>query len=146
MLSVNEKISFCKSCAPQTGYKKKWFKIVEPEMQAWYEDNSIAYQKIPPHNPDCEVIFKGAAPTISFPVNGTEYIINQKNPEPLQLICKTANDVTKVYWYINNKFYKSCNAGESQFFIPNEGFVKISCTDDKGRNRDIKITVKYVNL
>lgn len=146
MLSANEKISFCKSCAPQTGYKKKWFKIVEPEMQAWYEENSIAYQKIPPHNPDCEVIFKGAAPTISFPVNGTEYIINQKNPEPLQLICKTANDVTKVYWYINNKFYKSCNAGESQFFIPNEGFVKISCTDDKGRNRDIKITVKYVNL
>ena len=146
MLSANEKISFCKSCAPQTGYKKKWFKIVEPEMQAWYEDNRITYQKIPPHNPDCEVIFKGAAPTISFPVNGTEYIINLKNPEPLQLICKTANDVTKVYWYINNKFYKSCNAGESQFFVPSEGIVKISCTDDKGRNRDIKITVKYVKL
>ena len=92
MLSANEKISFCKSCAPQTGYKKKWFKIVEPEMQAWYEDNRITYQKIPPHNPDCEVIFKGAAPTISFPVNGTEYIINLKNPEPLQLICKTAKN------------------------------------------------------
>ncbi|MEO5947235.1 MAG: penicillin-binding protein 1C [Chitinophagaceae bacterium] len=146
MLSASEKISFCKSCAPQTGYKKKWFKIVEPEMQAWYEDNRITYQKIPTHNPDCDVIFKGAAPTISFPVNGTEYIINQKNPEPLQLICKTANDVTKVYWYINNKIYKSCNAGESQFFVPTEGIVKISCTDDKGRNRDIKITVKYVNL
>ena len=38
------------------------------------------------------------------------------------------------------------NAGEKQFFIPDEGPVKISCTDDKGRNRDIKITVKYVNL
>lgn len=48
-------------------------------MQAWYEDNRIVYQKIPPHNPDCEVIFKGAAPTISFPVNGTEYIINKKS-------------------------------------------------------------------
>lgn len=146
MISPNEKISYCKSCAPQTGYKKKWYKIIEPDMQAWFEENRIAYQKIPAHNPNCELIFKGAAPSITSPVNGTEYLINKKDREPLQLICKTANDVSKVYWYINNKFYKSSNAGEKQFFVPDEGPVKISCTDDKGRNRDIKITVKYVNL
>ena len=146
MISSDEKIAYCKSCAPQTGYKKKWYKIVDPDMQAWFEENRIAYQKLPFHNPECELIFKGAAPSITSPVNGTEYLISKKTPEPLQLICKTANDVTKVYWYINNKFYKSSNAGEKQFFVPEEGPVKISCTDDKGRNRDIKITVKYVNL
>ena len=115
-------------------------------MQAWFEEKGIAYEKIPAHNPDCELIFKGNAPVIHSPSNGTEYLINKKNPEPLQLVCKTANDVSKVYWYINNKFYKSCNVGEKQFFIPEEGPVKISCTDDKGRNRDVRITVKYVNL
>jgi len=146
MISPDEKISYCKNCAPISGYKKKLYKIVEPDIQAWYEENQIAYQKIPAHNSACELIFKGAAPIISFPMNGTEYIINKKEPEPLQLIAKTANDVTKVYWYINNKYYKSSNAGETQFFIPPEGIVKISCTDDKGRNRDIKITVKYVHL
>jgi penicillin-binding protein 1C len=146
MTSPNEKIAYCKNCAPETGYKKKWFKVVEPDMQAWYEENRIAYQKIPLHNPACELIFKGAAPSITSPVNGTEYLINKKDPEPLQLISKTANDVSKVYWYINNKFYKSSNAGEKQFFIPEEGPVTISCTDDKGRNRNIRITVKYVNL
>jgi penicillin-binding protein 1C len=147
MTSPDEKISYCKSCAPPGGgYKKKWYKTVEPDMQSWFEENRIAYQKIPAHNPECEMIFKGAAPSITSPVNGTEYLINKKDREPLQLICKTANDVSKVYWYINNKFYKSSNAGEKQFFIPDEGPVKISCTDDKGRNRDIKITVKYVNL
>lgn len=146
MISPDEKISYCKSCAPETGYKKKWYKVIEPDMQAWMEENRIVFEKIPPHNPDCELIFKGNAPIINSPVNGTEYLISKKNKEPLQLVCKTANDVSKVYWYINNKFYKSCNAGEKQFFIPEEGPVKISCTDDKGRNRDIKITVKYVNL
>jgi penicillin-binding protein 1C len=146
MVSPDEKMSYCKSCAPQTGYKKKWYKIVEPDMQAWLEDNRIAYTKIPPHNPDCEVIFKGNAPFITFPVNGNEYLINKKSPEPLQLTCKTANDVSKVYWYINDKFYKTSNVGEKQFFIPDEGPVKISCTDDKGRNRDIKIMVRHVNL
>ncbi len=146
MISPDEKISYCKTCAPGTGYKKKWYKLIEPEMQAWFDENGITYEKIPPHNPDCDKIFKGNAPVIASPINGSEYLINKKDPEPLQLVCKTANDVSKVYWYINNKFYKSCYAGEKQFFVPEEGPVKISCTDDKGRNRDINITVKYVSL
>lgn len=146
MISPNEKMSYCKSCAPETGYKKKWYKVIDPDMQAWMEENRMAYEKIPPHNPNCELIFKGSAPLITSPANGTEYLINKKEPEPIQLVCKTANDVNKVYWYINNKFYKSSNAGEKQFFVPQEGEVKISCTDDKGRNKDVKITVKYVNL
>lgn len=146
LISADEKISYCRSCVPQNGYKKKWYKITEADMQALYSENGIAYQKIPHHNPDCELIFKDNAPIIVSPSNGTEYLINKKDPEPLQLVCKTANDVSKVYWYVNNQFYKSCNAGEKQFFVPDEGPVKISCTDDKGRNRDISITVKYVNL
>ena len=146
MISADEKISYCKSCAPQNGYKKKWYKLIEPEMQAYFDEKNIAYERIPPHNPDCELIFKGNAPVISSPANGTEYLINKKDPEPIQLTCKTANDVSKVYWYINNKFYKSSNPGEKQFFVPEEGPVKISCTDDKGRNRDIKIRVRFVNL
>jgi len=146
MLSPDEKNSFCRTCAPQTGYKKKWFRLIDPDMQAWFSVNNIAYDRIPEHNPDCELIFKGNAPYITSPANGNEYLISKKAPEPLQLVCKTANDVTRVFWYIDNKFYKSCNAGEKQFFIPTEGPVKISCTDDKGRNRDIKITVRFVSL
>jgi penicillin-binding protein 1C len=64
----------------------------------------------------------------------------------LELVAKTGNDVLKVYWYINDKFYKSSNSGEKQFFVPEEGPVKISCTDDKGRNRDIRIKVRLVKL
>jgi penicillin-binding protein 1C len=145
-ISADEKLAYCKSCAPVTGYKKKWYKITDPDMQAWFDENGITYQKIPRHNPDCELIFKGNAPVVISPVNGTEYLVNKKDREPLQLVCKTANDVSKVYWYIDNKFFKSCNTGEKQFLVPTEGPIKISCTDDKGRNRDIRITVRFVNL
>lgn len=146
MVDPSEKISYCKTCAPETGYKKNWYKIIDPDMQSWMEDSRISFQRLPAHNPDCELIFKGNAPVIHSPSNGTEYLISRKDPEPLQLVCRTANDVTKVYWYINDKFFKSCNAGEKQFFVPEEGPVKISCTDDKGRNRNITIMVKFVNL
>ena len=146
MLSPDEKLSYCKNCAPEAGYKKKWYKLIDPGMQSWMEESHIAFEKIPPHNQGCELIFKGNAPVIHSPVNGNEYFLSKTDTEPIQLVCKTANDVTKVYWYINDKFYKSCNAGEKQFFIPTEGPVKISCTDDKGRNRDVRVTVKYVTL
>jgi penicillin-binding protein 1C len=146
MVSADEKISYCQSCAPLNGYKKKLYKVVSADMQSWMEENKVAYASIPPHNPNCEKIFKEGAPFITSPANGSEYLISKKHREPLQLVCRTANDVSKVYWYINNKFYKTSDAKTKQFFMPDEGTVKISCTDDKGRNRDIWIKVKYVSL
>jgi len=145
-ISADEKISYCRTCMPVNGYKKKLYKIISPEMQRYFEENQIVYQKIPPHNPACDKIFREGGPQITSPTAGFEYLINKKDPEPLQLRCHSGNDVNKIYWYINNRFYKTADAGTKQFFIPGEGPVKISCTDDKGRNRDIWIRVRYVDL
>lgn len=145
-ISADEKISYCKACMPAAGYKKKWFRIVGADMQHYFSERRIAYQKIPPHNPDCERIFREGGPAITSPKSGSEYFISKKHPEPLQLSCYTGNDVSKVFWYINNQFYKATDASSKQFFMPQEGPVKISCTDDKGRNRDVWIRVKYVEF
>jgi penicillin-binding protein 1C len=145
-VNENEKLSYCKSCEPTTGFKRKGYKLLAPELQNWMQKNDIAFEPIPAHNPSCEKIFKEGAPQITSPVNGTEYLISKSNPEPLQLVCETGNDVSRVYWYINNQFYKAADAGSKQFFLPIEGSIKISCTDDKGRNRDVKIVVRMVEL
>jgi penicillin-binding protein 1C len=145
-VSADEKISYCRNCLPESGYKKKLYKVIAPEMKDYFDEHKIAYQVIPPHNPNCEKVFKEGAPLVISPSNGSEYLINRKDPEPLQLRCRVSNDVAKVYWYINNKFYKASEARDKQFFLPDEGPVKISCTDDKGRNKDIWIQVRYVNL
>jgi len=145
-ISADEKISYCRTCLPASGYKKKFYLFVPPEMKEYYETNRISYQPIPPHNPNCEKVFREGGPVVTSPSNGSEYLINRKDPEPLQLRCRVGNDVGKVYWYINDKFFRAGEAGSKQFFIPDEGPVKISCTDDKGRNRNVWIRVKYVNL
>lgn len=145
-IAPDSSISYCETCAPATGYIKRLYPVIAPEMQEYFNQNGIAYQKIPPHNPDCEKIFKGDGPRITSPLNRNEYYINKKDPEPLQLMATAGTDVTKLYWYINDQFYKTTGVREKQFFVPQEGPVKISCTDDKGRNRNIWIRVKYVNL
>ncbi len=147
-ITVNaaENISYCAHCMPANGYKKKVFRIWEPEMQAWMQERNKPFVKIPPHNPDCERIFKGNGPIIQSPLANNEYLISKSQPEPVLLQAKTGNDVSKVYWYVNDAFYKAASPGEKVFFMPDEGRVKISCTDDKGRNRNIVIQVKFVAL
>ena len=145
-VSADEKISYCKTCMPETGYRKKQYTKLDAEMQHFYSEKGMVYEKIPAHNPSCEKIFSGNIPVITSPSKGSEYLVNKNNPEPIQLFAKTANDVSMVYWYINNRFYKSSPASEKLFFIPQEGSVKISCTDDKGRNTDIQIMVTHIDF
>jgi penicillin-binding protein 1C len=146
MVSPDEKISYCRLCMPANGYKKKLYRAVSPEIEEYFEENHIAFDKIPPHNPNCEKIFRDGGPILVSPSNGNEYLINRQNPEPLLLYCQTGNDVERVYWYINDRYYKSCQPNAKLFFLPEEGPIKISCSDDKGRNKEIHIRVRHVSL
>lgn len=145
-ISADESVSYCASCAPATGFKKKVYRILEPEMQAWMAERNRPYEKIPPHNPGCERVFRENGPIIQSPLPNNEYLISKNHPEPLMLLAKTGNDVSRVFWYINDQFYKSAAPEERQFFMPPEGRVKISCTDDKGRNSNVVIQVKFIGL
>lgn len=146
MVSIDNRISYCKTCAPASGYVSKLFPVLAPELKQYYLDHHVAFAQIPPHNPNCERVFKSNAPRITSPQNGHEYIINTKRKEPLQLSCQVANDVARVYWYVNDRFYKEAAPGSKLYFVPDPGKNKVSCTDDKGRNVNCTIDVSYVSL
>jgi len=80
-------------------------------------------------------VFKEGIPIVISPRHGFEYLISKKNPELLMLSCNVSNDVNKIYWYINDLFYKMASARMKQFLILEEGSVKISCPDDKDKTR-----------
>ncbi|RYY90360.1 MAG: penicillin-binding protein 1C [Chitinophagaceae bacterium] len=142
-LSADGSFSYCAACLPATGYISRQYRMVPPEMQEFYSARNQPYPRIPSHNPSCEQAAQGAAPYITAPLNGTEYFFEKGAAEPLQLSARAANDVNRIYWYINDRYYKSAAPGEKLFFLPEgEGPLKISCTDDKGRNRSIRIEIK----
>ncbi|MFN8278100.1 MAG: penicillin-binding protein 1C [Chitinophagales bacterium] len=145
-VSADESISYCNECRPQSGYKKKWYEIVAPEMQTYFASRRIPYATLPPHNPNCERVFVKGAPAITFPVSGLEYYVDVNDPQPLSLRCETTGEVQWVYWYINDQFYRKAHPSDKVFFQPQEGKVKLSCTDDKGRNTNGWILVKYVKI
>ena len=77
--------------------------------------------RIPPHNPQCEAIFKGEAPFITSPTNGTEYLINKQAPEPLQLSCRAATDVTPRCTGISTTSFTNPVSRVKSSFVPGEG-------------------------
>jgi penicillin-binding protein 1C len=142
-ISDDEKISYCKTCEPLTGYRLKWYPVLENSVQQWYADHRIHFEKIPAHNPTCEKVFREGAPVILSPHQGTEFLLSKNSPEPLLLNSRSQDNNSRIYWYINDRFYRM---GSRVFYLPSEGPLKISCTDDKGRIRSVSVSVKWVDL
>ncbi len=145
-LSANDSFSYCLSCLPESGYKTDSFPNLPVDLIAYYDSRGINYKHIPPHNPDCERIFEQGKPKIVSPVSGVDYLINETDSQKIMLECDASADVKKVHWYVNNRLLETSEATQKVFFYPPGGKVKISCTDDKGRNSDVWLNVEYVRF
>jgi penicillin-binding protein 1C len=135
--------SYCSYCRVDSNTVQKLYPNFAPELISWYELKHILYEKIPPHNPTCTRVFNDNAPAIAYPTDGAEYYVDKLENQQLMLNCQAGNDVKEVYWYINDQLLQKASPTSQVFFKPQAGKVKISCSDDKGRNTDIFILVKW---
>ncbi|HKR06330.1 MAG TPA: penicillin-binding protein 1C [Bacteroidia bacterium] len=142
-VSPDENISYCTRCIPAAGFKKVLYPNYDGALTSFYKEDHVDFKRIPAHNPNCTRVFKDNPPRITSPVNNKEYLVQKGQSEELQLSCHVSDEVTFVYWYVNDVFYQKAKAHEKIFFTPGEGQIKISCNDDKGRNSDEEITVKF---
>lgn len=143
-ISPDSTISYCNSCLPESGYIKAVYNNYAAGIISFYDKFNINYQKIPTHNTLCERVFAENAPFITSPVSNIEYLIDKIDSTQIMLTCDVSNDVEKIFWYVNDKFLQSAKPGDKVFFTPPSGSVKISCSDDKARNSDLWIDVKYI--
>lgn len=144
-VSENDSFSYCMTCLPPAGYKEQWLPNHPIEMLAYFTEHHINYAKIPKHNPKCTAFSNFNPPQIATPSNGNTYYIYTDEPEALVLSANVASDVKKIYWYVNNQFLKEVDKNEKVLFTPTQnGYYKISCSDDKARNSDIEIEVKMM--
>ncbi|MBK7569395.1 MAG: penicillin-binding protein 1C [Chitinophagales bacterium] len=142
-IAEDESFSYCTTCLPESGYMEKYYQHLSPEIITWMQTKNIPVELIPPHNPDCERIFAEGAPTINSPVNNLEYYIDKTDIQKIMLSANVASDVKKVFWYINDKLLTQADSKSPVFYEPEEGKIKISCSDDKGRNTNIEIDVVF---
>jgi penicillin-binding protein 1C len=152
LVSADGKYSYCRACAPATGYRRELFPNLLPEVLAYRETQGLPTRRLPPHNPACRLV-RGtstdnpeAAPllAITSPAGHAEYVLNAAEKQQLLLSCAAAAEVRQVYWYVNDQFLQAAKATERVFFRPPTGQVKISCADDHGRNVDVRVLVRQL--
>jgi penicillin-binding protein 1C len=142
-VNLDETVQYCTDCLPTSGYKKVVYPVYPPELTVWLSQNKNNFYSPPPHNPNCTAKFSEGGPKILSPSEDYEYILEKNAGQEILLLAASDSRVKTHYWYVNDKFYKKCKAGERIFFNPNQKDLKITCLDDKGRDRSIKITVNY---
>jgi penicillin-binding protein 1C len=144
MISSDERFAYCPDCLPRAGYKRKLYPNLPPDIVALYTAQGRAFERIPEHNPLCErALHRGAPPAVTSLLDGKEYILDSPS-SGLALACNAAADVRKVYWFIDDKFYREAAPDERVFFTPpRKGKIVISCADDKGRSASLEITATW---
>ncbi|GAB3640390.1 penicillin-binding protein 1C [Spirosoma arcticum] len=135
-------LTYCPQCRPDSGWVRRSYPNLSPELVAFYRSRHIPFDPVPPHNPACERVFGTAGPLITSLNDGSEYFINPAQPAELELGCQAANDVQTVYWYVNDKLYRKARPTEAVFFKPRPGVLKVSCADDRGRYSDLRVLIK----
>ncbi|WP_375447471.1 penicillin-binding protein 1C [uncultured Fibrella sp.] len=141
-------LSYCAHCRP-TGIDSlsrpvaRLYPNLAPEVVAWYAASNRPYAAIPLHNPACERVFgTGVAPLITSLNQNSTYFINPKKPADMALVCQVANDVQRVYWYLNEKLYRATKPTETLFFTPTPGALTVACADDKGRVSRVRVLIR----
>ena len=142
-VNLSGTISYCPGCLPKNGYKKEYYPFYDPQLKLWYMQNNIAFKKIPPHNPDCQVRLGGKGPIITSPSKDYEYFIEENSGQEILLQAACGSGIKEIYWYLDDKYYKKSAPGKNLFFKPKEGKTKITCLDDKGRDANVLIKVKF---
>jgi penicillin-binding protein 1C len=152
LVSADGNYSYCRACAPATGYRRELFPNLLPEVLAYRETQGLPTRRLPPPNPACRLV-RGTstdnpeAPpllAITSPAGHAEYVLNAAEKQQLLLSCAAAAEVRQVYWYVNDQFLQAAKATERVFFRPPTGQVKISCADDHGRNVDVRVLVRQL--
>lgn len=143
-IAPDSSLSYCTACLPANGYTQAYYPDIVPELSVFYDSRHIEYKKIPNHNPQCTRIFSGTPPSVLSPTNGATYILEKGDENALLLKAAASADSRVLHWYINDRFVRTVTASEQMFYVPEkEGSLKISCTDDRGRNKDIWVTVQW---
>lgn len=116
-----------------------------PRIAAWMEANGYPVERIPQLIPDWQRLQPGQAPIIRSPSAEYVYHLREGIAAEFQKICleaAAANDVHKLYWFIDGQLLGAVYPGEKLFYLPVPGNHRLICQDDQGRSAELRLVVR----
>ncbi len=115
-----------------------------PRIAAWMEANGYPVERIPSLIPDWQQLQPGQAPIIRSPSENYVYQLREGIAVEFQKVCleaAAANDVHKLYWFIDGKLLGTVYPGEKLFYLPVPGKHRLVCQDDQGRSSEMRLVI-----
>lgn len=142
---------------PRTGYRlpphyhslkgtavEKTYLKWPPRIGAWREANGYPVERIPRLIPDWQLLQPGQAPIIRSPSESYVYQLREGIAPEFQKICleaAAANDVHKLYWFMDGQLLGTVAPGEKIFYHPVPGDHRLICQDDQGRSAEMRLMI-----
>lgn len=142
-VSVDERVSYCAACLPESGWKRKRYPMLDPELTMWYERNNRPYPKPPPHNPRCSARGGGEGPRIVSPSPDFEYLLERGGGQTIALRAASDSRASRHHWYVNGAYIGSAPPGEALFYEPKSETLTAVCMDDRGAKGKASVKVKF---
>ena len=92
-VNENASASYCGYCLPDEKVIEKNYPNYPGDLLTYYELENVPYQKIPPHNPDCDHQFADHPPKITHPTQDATYYIQPEEDKQVLLKANPHNDV-----------------------------------------------------
>ena len=147
LISLDSSTSYCRTCMKYAdNVIRAWYPNYSAKLISHFHQRDVSFQGIPSHYPYCERVYTGQGFEITSPTSNTVYYIDKTDTSSLLLEAQCPPNSNRLYWYINDKFYRSTKIREKLYCSPSKGKVKISCSDDRGRNENIVIQVKRISF
>ncbi|MBC8185946.1 penicillin-binding protein 1C [candidate division KSB1 bacterium] len=135
----------CSHCRDGKNYEERIVEKWPAEIATWMARNGFSLDLIPEHYPLCSKIVSGKKPIILSPTSQTEYKIRpgvNLKYQKILLDATVSNETKTIYWFLDGKLVFSGRPTEKAFFTPTHGIHRVLCTDDQGRDSEVRFVIK----
>lgn len=145
-VDIDDSHTVCSLCWESGNYKEKKVLVYPPSIAAYLRKRGEPTDKIPLHNPKCPTVTSEDVLKIVYPENGA-YItlpLNSKGERQNLLIdAAHVRSDAKLYWYIDESYYKETEKNHQLSIKLSEGNHKIFVVDDEGKSVSISFDIGY---
>lgn len=126
---------------------KSYSKIVEiwpSHIMKIFARLGIPRKKLPSYIKECgrsDYSKTGAHPQILIPHKGLKYTYRHRQKNTIAFLAKADSDVTKIHWYLNDKYIGAKKPEVSLMWNASPGYYKVRAVDDHGRQAERQLTV-----